>query len=569
MKHLLAFSLLATTLFAQDFDRVRPKEPTEFQGEKGTYQLTEQDIPKVPHGEDVLLPELKGVIITDKKRHFTPVEQERAIGGAEAINVQVPGTISHFNAMLQNDFIARPLTRQRLVELKQEVIAYYRRWGRPIVTVEIPEQKITQGILEIIVVEGKLGKVTVEGNNYFKDQTLIDYIRLKEHGSIDSNILVTDLQWMNRNPFRQVDVIFEPGEVAGTTDIRLLTEDRRPYRFYAGVDNNGYDETNTTRLFLGSNWGNAFGLDHLLSIQLTAAPNIDRFWAITGQYTIPLKWRDIWTFYGGYSHVHGDMNTKDVDNTGYSAQASTRYNFLLPPRLNFLHDIALGLDFKRTDNNIEFGGTTVYRHSVNLTQVMFGYNGGYTNKALSTSFNFELFWSPGPWLGEQSDSDYRDVRYEAKSSYFYGRLTCAPIIRLPKDFSFALTLRGQASTQNLLPSEQAGLGGYDTVRGYKEREVNVDNAFLASAELRSCPYTLIGKKAFSDLLQWLIFLDYAIGRDVRTEKHTPKTHYLLSTGPGLRYEIAPYLTFKTDFGVQLKKLDSRGFRFHFSLVGSY
>ncbi|QVL57086.1 MAG: ShlB/FhaC/HecB family hemolysin secretion/activation protein [Simkaniaceae bacterium] len=571
MKRLLTLSLLTTTLFAQDFERVKPKEPTEFQGEQGiTYPSTE-DSHQVTNGNALILPELKGVVLTDKRRHLTEEETARAIGGAEAINIQVPGTIKHFDAMLKNNFLARPLTKQKLVDLKQEVIQYYRRWGRPVVSVEIPEQKVTNGVLEILVIEGKLGKVTVEGNKYFKDQTLIDYIRLEERGAIDSNILVTDLSWINRNPFRQVDIIYEPGELAGTTNIRLLTQDRRPYRFYAGVDNTGYDETENTRIFVGANWGNAFGLDHILSIQLTSAPKIDRFWAITGQYTIPLPWRDIWTFYGGYSHVHGDMQTDHpgLDNSGYSAQASTRYSWILTPRLGYLHDAIFGFDYKRTDNNLEFGGESVYRHSVNLTQLVAGYNGAYICQDFSASLTAELFYSPGPWLGEQSDSDYRDVRFQAKSSYFYGRMTFVPIIHLPKDFSFAMTFRGQVSSQNLLPSEQAGLGGYDSVRGYKEREVNVDNAFLASAEIRSTPLTFIGRKAFKDMLQFLVFLDYAIGRDVRTENHTPKTHYLLGTGPGVRYEIAPYLTFRGDLGFQLKKLDSRGFRFHFSLVGSY
>lgn len=571
MKTLLTLSLLTTTLFSQNFERVKPKEPTEFQGDQGISYPSTEDSKKLSNGDTVLIPELKGVIITDKKRHFSEEETARAIGGAEAINVQVPGTIKHFDAMLRNEFITRPLTKQRLVDLKQEVLHYYRRWGRPIVTVEIPEQKISNGVLEIIVIEGKLGKITVEGNKYFKDRTLVNYIRLEERGAIDSNILVTDLSWINRNPFRQVDVIYEPGELAGTTNIRLLAEDRRPYRFYAGVDNTGYDETENTRIFVGANWGNAFGLDHILSIQLTSAPKIDRFWAITGHYTVPLPWRDIWTFYGGYSHVHGDMQIDHpgLDNSGYSAQASTRYSWILTPRPGYLHDATFGFDYKRTDNNLEFGGESVYRHSVNLTQLILGYNGAYINEGFSGSITAELFYSPGPWLGEQSDSDYRDVRFQAKSSYLYGRLTFVPILRLPKNFSFAMTFRGQASSQNLLSSEQAGLGGYDSVRGYKEREVNVDNAFLTSVELRSPPLSFIGKKAFKDMLQFLVFLDYAIGRDVRTENHTPKTHYLLSAGPGARYEIAPYLSFRGDLGFQINKLDSRGFRFHFSLVGSY
>ncbi len=569
MKKLFIFLFITTLAVAQDFERVKPKEPTEFKDEEGTIYAPSKGPRRIIDGETVLLPNLKGVILTGKETFLSSKELEHSIGGTEAINIAVPGSLGHLNAMITEKFLNRPLTRQGMIDLKYEILLYYRRWGRPIVTIEIPQQKITGGILQIVVVEGKLGKVTVEGNQYFQSESFHDSIRLQKGEPIDSNILITDLDWINRNPFRQVDAIYTPGEIAGTTDIRLLAVDRRPYRFYAGADNTGFDETNNTRLFVGTNWGNVFDLGHILSVQATAAPNIDRFWSLTGHYTVPLPWRDVWTFYGGYSHVHGDLNRPGCRNSGYAAQASTRYNWILPPRLAYLSDLIFGFDFKRTDNNIEFGGERVYRQSVNLTQLVFGYNGGYGNGPLKASFSFELLWSPGGWLPQQSDSDYSNVRFGAKSSYIYGRFTLAPILVLPNKFSASLTLRGQLSSQNLLPSEQAGLGGYDTVRGYKEREVNVDNAFLASMELRSPSYTLLRKKDFNNLIQLLLFLDYAVGRDVRTKMGAPKSHYLLGAGPGVRYDIASYLAFRGDFGFQLKKLDSRGFRFHFSLIASY
>lgn len=251
MYKILTLTLLTITLFAQDYKRVKPKEPTEFATKQGfTYPPPQQSYP-VPHGDEWIIPELKGVILTDKKRHINDEEAARAIGGVEMVNIQVPGTVKHFDAMLRNHFLAQPLTKQKLIDLKQEVINYYRRWGRPVVTVEIPEQKLSNGILNIIVIEGKVGKVTTEGNKYFKDQRLINYIRLENGGPINSDVLVKDLSWINRNPFRQVDVIYEPGELAGTTDIRLVADDRRPYRFYAGIDNTGFDETKNLRIFCG------------------------------------------------------------------------------------------------------------------------------------------------------------------------------------------------------------------------------------------------------------------------------------------------------------------------------
>lgn len=568
-RSVIALLLMTTPLLGQDFERVKPKEPTEYKGDQGTIYGPNGSKQELSDGDSVLIPELNGVILSSEVKHFSKEEIERAAGGIEIVNLQIPGKIQQLNRQIADKFLGKPLTKQGLLDLKREIILYYRNNGRPIVTVEIPEQKIVSGVIQIVVIEGKLGKVTAEGNKYFKSSALESFIRLEKGQAINSNTLITDLDWINRNPFRQVDVIYAPGDIAGTTDIRLLTMDRRPWRVYAGVDNTGFDETDTTRIFVGANWGNVFGTEQLLSLQVTTAPNIDRFWAITGTYTIPLPWRDIWLFYGGYSHIHPDMKTQGLDNSGYAAQASTRYNFILPALQNYLHDIVLGFDYKRTDNNIEFGGERIFKNSINLTQFVLGYNSAYTSDYARVSLTVELFYSPGDWLPEQSNSDYSQVRYEAKSSYLYGRMAFAPIIRLPKDFAFAVTLRGQLANQNLLASEQYGLGGYNTVRGYKERQVNADDAFLASAEIRSPALPLFFRKSVKDALQCLAFLDYAIGHDVHQIPDTAESEYLLSCGPGIRYEIGPYINFRGDLGFQLRKLDSKGFRFHFALVASY
>lgn len=562
-------TLLSTTLCAQDFERVGPKEPTQFDPQRGKVYGPSGHLRPLPDGDQVVVPELKGVLLLSERAHVSNEEIARAMGGVDTLNVNVPGSLKALNSVIAEEFLNKPLTKQGILELKSAIIQYYRRAGRPVVTLEIPQQKITDGVLQIIVIEGKLGKISVEGNKYFKEETLRNYIRIEEGKAINSNILLTDVDWINRNPFRQVDVIYGPGEVAGTTDVRLLTMDRRPWRVYTGVDNTGYDETDNTRLFAGANWGNAFGLDHIFSVQFTCAPNVDRFWAATGDYTIPLPWRDVWVFYGGYSQVHPDLGRSELDNTGYSAQASTRYNFIMRPLPGYLHDINVGFDYKRTNNNLDFGGTRIYTQSINLTQLVAGYNGAYDSEWVKFSATVELFYSPGTWLPDQSNDDYRSVRYQGNPHYFYTRLAFAPIIRLPNEFAFTLTLRGQVASRNLLASEQFGLGGYNTVRGYKEREVNVDNAFLASAELRTRPYSFIGKEAFKDMLQLLLFLDYGIGGNVHTDRGERQTQYLLGFGPGVRYDITPYLNFRGDLGIQIHKLDSRGFRFHFGLVAAY
>lgn len=137
-------------------------------------------------------------------------------------------------------------------------------------------------------------------------------------------------------------------------------------------------------------------------------------------------------------------------------------------------------------------------------------------------------------------------------------------------FSLSLLAKGQISSQNLLPSEQFGLGGYDTVRGYDQREVNKDGAILASAEARSPALPVV--KPWNDAVQFLIFLDYGWGSDHNAIPGQRKTDYLLGTGPGIRYTIEPYLTARLDWGIKLHKKANFGggnTMIHFNITASY
>ena len=51
--------------------------------------------------------------------------------------------------------------------------------------------------------------------------------------------LETDLDWANRNPFRQVEAVFGPGKDLGLTDVNIQVMDRKPWQVYAGYANSG------------------------------------------------------------------------------------------------------------------------------------------------------------------------------------------------------------------------------------------------------------------------------------------------------------------------------------------
>ena len=117
------------------------------------------------------------------------------------------------------------------------------------------------------------------------------------------------------------------------------------------------------------------------------------------------------------------------------------------------------------------------------------------------------------------------------------------------------------------------MGGYDTVRGYKEREVNGDSAFVANFELTHSPVALsrmFGIESAIDSLQLLAFLDYGAAFVHRAAPGQKKNYHLYSGGPGLRYKIGPWVSVRTDWGFQLHPVaGGPRQRLHFQAIASY
>ena len=126
---------------------------------------------------------------------------------------------------------------------------------------------------------------------------------------------------------------------------------------------------------------------------------------------------------------------------------------------------------------------------------------------------------------------------------------------MPCDFSWIVRGWGQVAGERLLPSEQLGFGGYDTIRGYDEREVNGDEGWIISNEVRTPPASL-GKlfrlKKATDQLQFLGFLDYGEAHIRNALTDEDRSIELCSVGVGLRYTITHYLSVRFDYGWQLK-----------------
>jgi hemolysin activation/secretion protein len=454
-----------------------------------------------------------------------------------------------------------------LDDICRQVTAYFESVNQPVVTALVPEQEIRGGVVQILVVRGKMGKVSVEGNRYFKSENLKSVVRLKEGEDIDLGTLTDDMNWLNGNPFRQVEPSLSPGQSAGQTDVVLEVKDRFPIRPYVSYDNFGIQSLGYDRYSAGASMIDIWsGWDQQLNYQYLTSGSFNALVSNSGSYSVALPWEHSLTFLASYSKSNPDA-VGPLVQSGYYWQVSGRYNIPLPTLnvldgLDYRHQVYAGYDFKAANSDLFFNGAAldpVYNGLVglyNISQFVLGYGLNLTDPLGSTSFETVLYGSPGGMTTDNSNSSFQNIDGGADAQYIYGKFSLNRVFRLPGDACLMLSGQIQQADSNLMPSESFGIGGYDTVRGYDQRSSNGDNGYLGNVEIRTPPisiWQLAGAGEALDQLVLLGFLDYGQVLQYSSDTTTSVNSHLMSVGPGLRYNIGPYFNVRFDWGFQLQQ----------------
>ncbi|NGX62906.1 MAG: Heme/hemopexin transporter protein HuxB [Candidatus Anoxychlamydiales bacterium] len=521
------------------------------------------------HHKRILVERLNTLIFQDHYHEISKTNSAIIIDG-----VDIP-KVEQFKKQLQEKFIGTQVSLEKLSEIKFFTINYFREKGYPLVGVNIPAgQDITDGEVYFIVQVARLNEIEVQGARYFSEKRIKNQVRLKSGEEIKTNKLIEDLEWLNDNPFRNVNAIYTAADKLNETNIILNVEDRFPLRVYAGYENSSYVIAGSSRFIAGFNYGNFLKLDQQINFQFMSALEFNDFWGVAGTYIIPLPWKNILKFLGSYSRAVSDEKPFQV-LTGKGWTFASRYEVPLPIVYNLSHDVIFGFDFKRTNNFLAYADNLVFNKFIDIFQLLLKYQGTKDDSLGVTSFEFSVFYSPGGFTKNNKTSKFQQEREGAKSNYVYLDLDIERITRLKRNFSWVVNFLGQLSFSKLILSEQLALGGNFTVRGYMENEVSGDSGFLLKNELRFPNIFSKKNNNFKRVLQFLAFVDYGLSVDVDKNLLSKNPKSLLSIGPGVRYNMSTYLTFRFDYGFQLIDVKNRSFqnsgnsRGHLNVVAAY
>lgn len=553
-----------------------------------------EDLPEASGDKAIILEKLEGIVIYGnpnlvRAEGFIDPAEFKGQDGVMLVELNPPD----LKKFIQDSraLMGKSVSIYDLNNFLREMLLHYRRNDYPVADAYMPEQAIKNGIVQVVLTLSVLGEVRLEGNKYFKEKLYKTSVRLRPNEPLRGSKLEADVDWLNNNPFRAVDLVYEKGLQPGTTDIILKTTESRPFRSNVGMDDTGNDLTGDMRFNAGCTWGNVFGWDHQLGYQYYGSPDLNAVRSHSGNYTIPLPWRHIVTLSGSYGYTNADFDAGDavgqaLDSTGASWDVQMKYGIPLASQGEYKHEVSLAYAFKQSSSRLLANGTIINSAgtpSTDVSQFILSYAGNNPDKWGGSSFEISATGSPGEMTSNNTDEEFTNADADG-ASYWYAKITAERTTKLPFDFTHILRGTAQYANQLLVGSEKLGIGGSASVRGYDEREGDGDTGCFVTSEIRTPPVSpgeALGFKNPSDKLQFIGFWDYGSvfrhSRDDGAATGRPGADInMMSIGPGVRYSISPWFSARFDYGWQMvdtgvstisrRDYDSRG---HFSLSFSY
>ncbi|WP_206952554.1 ShlB/FhaC/HecB family hemolysin secretion/activation protein [Trinickia acidisoli] len=560
----LTLILWSTAASAQSYRDVAPTPPP------APSRATSPPVPPAPasSSQQVAVTRLNGLLfVRDDGR--TLVRSQSLPAGKQIAEQGLPALDDAFLSGFAHD-IGQPLTFARLAEIRRTVIERFRAAGQPLVDVYVPEQDVNDGVVRIAVAEFHVGQVTARGNRYFSQAQLVREMPLHHGGPIEESDVSTGLALLNANPYRSVDVVYAPGQGTDATDVVLQTQDRLPLRVSAGYDNGGVAQLGRDRFFAGFDYGNLFGLDQQIAYQYTASndvfggnpsiegrPDRPRFEAHSFNYSAPLPWFDRIELFGVYA-----QSTPRLDNSfnqsGISSQFSFRYDRHLPFVDGWQQQVQVGYDFKRSNNDLEFGGVQVFNANTHVHQFLLTYDATKADALGQTHANVAFVGSPGHLDGDNDDTSFQETRNGATARYTYLQLLAERSQSIAAGFSISARGHFQWTPNTLLPSEEMGLGGDDTLRGYEVYSVQGDRGWNVQTELRTSAFAFFGNSG--PAFQPFAFADAGHVWNKIDQPGEVQAGMLASVGVGVRFQWSRFVNARLTFGQPLRAVVPGGSR---------
>ncbi|MGB3614623.1 MAG: ShlB/FhaC/HecB family hemolysin secretion/activation protein, partial [Elainellaceae cyanobacterium] len=422
----------------------------------------------------------------------------------------------------------------------------------------IPPQSITDGVVIIEVLEGQLEAINVAVDGRLNSGYVRRRLRRAADPVLNTDMLLDALQLLQLDPLIQtVSAELSAGVQPGTSilDVHVMQADT--FAVTLQTDNGRSPSVGSFRRGVTVSEANLLGIGDGISVGYANTKGSDTF---DLSYSIPLNARD-GTFTTNIGFTDSDVieepfNFLDIQSESRFYEFTYRQPVYRTPS----RELALSLTASRRESESEFL-EGIIGEAVPFPSLGADAEGRTRISALRftqewTQQGARQVIAARSQLSLGLDAFDATINETGPDGEFFAWRGQGQWVRLLDD-DLLLLVRGdvQLADSSLVPLEQFGLGGAQTVRGYRQDELLTDSGILFSSEIR---IPVLRIRQVDGLLQVVPFVDVGRGWNLGTGVSDPDPATLAAVGLGLAWQMGDRLNARVDFGFPLVDVASEG-----------
>jgi len=423
-------------------------------------------------------------------------------------------------------YVGKDLTLADLYKVADVLTRFYQVHGYGVARVTIPEQELTGGSVALQVVEGRIGKVSVEGATRTRADVIAGQASALKTGDVYTDpamdrsvLLVNDL------PGVQAQAVLQPGDDFGTADVVYKVSEDPEYSGQLSLDDYGRADTGRWRLNAEADVASITGSGDKLSASMSHSQgNLLNFGGLNYSAPFGAPGGRLSVDYNQSEYRVGGPVFTPLELSGSSKNGGVSYAY--PEERSRADNLYLTIGMQHEGSKSAVKGQTVTDTDINLLQLGFFYNLVHDD---GSSFSLNGSFAGNGLRNDGNRNSAERARLELDSSYY---------MPIADGWSFISRGAGVWSPDPLSDTEKYSLGGPDNVRGFNSAEVRGDSGLFASAELQrslapALPFALgfyvDSGKVWSKSFVTLVTGKDSSGKIVTVPQTTPGSERVLSS----------------------------------------
>ncbi|MES3023272.1 MAG: ShlB/FhaC/HecB family hemolysin secretion/activation protein [Pseudomonadota bacterium] len=384
----------------------------------------------------------------------------------------------------------RELSMPELREAAARITRHYREAGYLVARAYVPAQTMRDGVVEIAVLEGRLGKIELKNGSRVADgqaRALLGNIRSGD--PVVGPTLEHSLGLLNQTPgVGRAGAVLQPGSGVGLSDLVVALEPGPLVSGAIDADNHGNRYTGNARLGATVHVNSPLGLGDQFSMRYVHSDDDLQYGRLAYRAPIGADGLVLGASIASSRYRLGeDFAPLDVNGDALTTSVFASYPFLRSAALNLTGSVSA--DGKKLQDRVAAVQLVTDKSVKSFTAGVAGHG-----RSGATEYSFSAGYTRGD-LDIESAAVLAADAATARTQGKYGKLAYfgSGTMALSGPWSAYVGINGQIASKNLDSSEKFSLGGPDGVRAYPQGEAPSDQGYLGTAEIRyALPATGLG-----------------------------------------------------------------------------